>query len=111
MPASGFGNVALSVYTAVSRAMPSAHFPSTKSLQWPPRYELWSPLFRLPSLSKVRSGGCKPVELNLILEFISTDACNWPTRSVRLFRLANIDLFGQRVSAKGTDDDVVTYSV
>jgi hypothetical protein len=49
--------------------------------------------------------------LNLIVEFISTDACNWPASSVRLFRLANIDLFQKRVSVKVTDDDVVTYSV
>jgi hypothetical protein len=51
------------------------------------------------------------VELNLILEFISTDACNWPASSVRLFRLANIDLLQKQVSAKVTDDDVVTYRV
>ena len=60
--------------------------------------------------SKMRSGGYMPVELNLILVFVSTDACNWPTRSVRLFRLANIDLLRQRVGAKETDDDGVTYS-
>jgi hypothetical protein len=51
------------------------------------------------------------VELNLIVEYISTDAGNWPPNSVRLFRLANIDLFQKRVGAKVTDDDVATYSV